>query len=297
MTNYRVAILWGTAATLVGCVVSLTLATRMTALFSTGIVSVAPTTEFTIAVLVGTTGWVAVATLLRLPVSTTHALVGSLVGAGTMLAADSVRWSALLPKVVQPLLSSVLAAYAVSAALAALGRVRRRRVDVPGSARADVARGRVVDAIVGRAHWATSGLASFARGLNDTPKIVAIGAAALVPAGFATWHILVVVTVAMAVGSLAGGLRIAKRLAEDVVTMSHREGFTANLTTAALVGVGAWAGLPMSTTQVSTGAIAGSAGTAVRRINGKTVRQFAIAWIVTPPFAGTVAALIFLVLR
>ncbi|MGX7829114.1 inorganic phosphate transporter [Actinokineospora sp. 24-640] len=304
VTRFRTAILWGTVTTLVGCLVSLQLASRMTALFSKGIVSADPTTAFTIAVLVGTSAWVALATLLRLPVSTTHALVGSLLGAGVLFAAESVRWETLLLKVVQPLLLSVFAAYVLSAllALAMRGRGAKARADGPGTARADTVGNpetgtRRLDRLIGGAHWVTSGLACFARGLNDTPKIVAIGAFALIPAGFQPWHIVLVVAAAMALGSVVGGMRVAERLAKDVVTMSHREGFTANLTTALLVGLGASAGLPMSTTHVSTGAIAGSAGTSVGRINRKTIGQFATAWLVTPPITGAVAACTFLLLR
>ncbi|MBW4718731.1 inorganic phosphate transporter [Saccharothrix obliqua] len=283
VAGFRTAILWGTVTTLAGCLVSLQLASRMTALFSTGIVSAPPTAEFAIAVLVGTGAWVALATVLRLPVSTTHALIGSLLGAGALFASGSVVWSAVVPRLVQPLLLSVVVAYGVSVLLAVLAG-RRSRAASAGRA----------DRVLGVAHWITSGLTGFARGLNDAPKIVAIGAFALVPAGFAPWQVLLVVAGAMAAGSVIGGLRVAERLAEDVVRMSHREGFTANLTTAALVGIGASAGLPMSTTHVSTGAIAGSAGLAVNRVNRKTIGQFAIAWLVTPPVAGAVAAITYL---
>ncbi|MEV6907085.1 inorganic phosphate transporter [Amycolatopsis sp. NPDC051071] len=305
VTKFRTAILWGTATTLVGCLISLQLAGKMTALFSTGIVAASPSAAFTAAVLLGTASWVVLATILRLPVSTTHALVGALIGAGVLFAASSVQWSALLPKVVLPLLLSVVVAYVLSLGLALLSRVvsspprSGRRAHGPGAATAAemAPEGQqtsgtpsAVDRVLGVAHWVTSGFACAARGLNDTPKIVAIGAFALVPAGWRPWQILLVVTAAMAAGSLVGGLRVAERLANDVVTMNHREGFSANLTTAALVGLGAGAGLPMSTTHVSTGAIAGSAGKDVGRINAKTIRGFAIAWVVTPPFAGLVAA-------
>jgi PiT family inorganic phosphate transporter len=312
VTKFRTAILWGTATTLVGCLISLQLARKMTALFSNGIVAAQPSAAFTVAVLLGTASWVVLATILRLPVSTTHALVGALLGAGVLFAASAVRWGALVPKVVLPLLLSVLAAYGLSAGLALLSRLvsarpsPTRRSPGPGAAApAEIAgtqrrphgsRARA-DRMLGMAHWATSGLACAARGLNDTPKIVAIGAFALVPVGWQPWQILLVVTAAMALGSIAGGLRVAERLANDVVTMSHREGFTANLTTAVLVGLGAGAGLPMSTTHVSTGAIAGSAGTDVKRINAKTIRGFAIAWVVTPPFAGLVAAGAYILVR
>ena len=67
--------------------------------------------------------------------------------------------------------------------------------------------------------------------------------------------------------------------------------------TAVLVGVGANLGLPMSTTHVSTGAIAGSAGLNRARLNGRTLRDFAIAWTLTPLTAGLIAAGMFLLVR
>jgi inorganic phosphate transporter, PiT family len=112
-----------------------------------------------------------------------------------------------------------------------------------------------------------------------------------------TWQVVLLVAGAMAVGSLTGGMRVAERLGEGVIRMNHKEGFLANLTTATLVGLGAGYGLPMSTTHTSTGAIAGSAGADVGRLSGKTLRDFLMAWIVTPPFAAAVAAVVFLIAR
>jgi PiT family inorganic phosphate transporter len=310
VTRYRVAILWGTVTTLVGCVCSLALAAKMTALFSKGIITGTTSGAFALAVLAGACFWVGLATVLRLPVSTTHALIGGMVGAGLLLTTGAVSWSAVGSKLVVPLLVSIVVAYGISLLLAwATGAARRTgprtAQPVAGSAqsvgtttkalvteqRAPVATKNA--AAMTAAHWFTSGATGFARGLNDTPKIVAVGAFALVPAGLQTWHIMVLVTVAMAAGSLAGGMRVAKKLGEGVVKMNHREGFLANLTTAALVGVGAGYGLPMSTTHVSTGAIAGSAGPNLSRISGGTIRNFLIAWLVTPPVAGVVAAVVF----
>jgi len=85
VTRYRTAIAWGTVTTLGGCLLSLTVAAKLTALFSKGIVSHPPTNAFTLAVLVGAGAWVAIATLTRLPVSTTQAIIGALVGAGLLL--------------------------------------------------------------------------------------------------------------------------------------------------------------------------------------------------------------------
>ncbi|MEV6442776.1 inorganic phosphate transporter [Amycolatopsis sp. NPDC051716] len=306
VTKYRSAILWGTITTLIGCVCSLGLASKMTALFSKGIITGATTDAFAVAVLAGAAFWVGLATLLRLPVSTTHALIGGMVGAGLLMSTGGVSWSAVGSKLVTPLLVSIVVAYGITLILAvATGAASKRRAATtpPATAAPDGGRVAVKTApapektsakFMTAAHWFTSGATGFARGLNDTPKIVAIGAFALVPAGMRPWHIMILVTVAMAAGSLLGGMRVAEKLGEGVVKMNHREGFLANLTTAALVGVGAGAGLPMSTTHVSTGAIAGSAGPNLSRISGGTVRNFLIAWLVTPPVAGVVAALVFI---
>lgn len=310
VTKYKTAILWGTITTLIGCVFSLGLASKMTALFSKGIITGATTDAFAVAVLAGAAFWVGLATVLRLPVSTTHALIGGMVGAGLLMSTGGVSWSAVGSKLVTPLLVSIVVAYAITLILTvATGAASKRRsavtppVTSSGSGDVAVQTAPVVtpektsSRIMTAAHWFTSGATGFARGLNDTPKIVAIGAFALVPAGMKPWHIMILVTAAMAAGSLLGGMRVAEKLGEGVVKMNHREGFLANLTTAALVGVGAGAGLPMSTTHVSTGAIAGSAGPNLSRISGGTVRNFLIAWLVTPPVAGVVAALVFILAR
>jgi PiT family inorganic phosphate transporter len=109
--------------------------------------------------------------------------------------------------------------------------------------------------------------------------------------------VLLYVAGAMAVGSVLFGTRVARRLGDDVVRMDHIEGFKANLTTATLVGFAANRGLPLSTTQVSSSAIAGAAGQHPSRLNRRTLRDFLLAWTVTPVAAALVAAMVFAFLR
>lgn len=329
IASYRAAITWAALATLAGALLSLALADSLTKLFSSGIVTAEPTDAFAFAAIAGAAAWVAVATMMSLPVSTTQAIIGALLGAGLAFAPQTLAWSNLLTRVVIPLLASVAASYALSALL---NRLPRRAMPecicaqissappLPGEASGATAMtlpvaalpiptvrvhtGTVSEcAVHGRcarrirvnlntAHWLSAGLASFSRGLNDTPKIVAIGAFAL-PAGLTTHGLLLGVAAAMAIGAFAAGRRVARRLAEDVIEMNATEGCRANLTTALLVGVGANQGLPMSTTQVSTGAIAGIAGAQSSRLNRRTLRDFAIAWTVTPLTAGLVAAAVY----
>jgi len=325
VTRYRTAVAWGAVTTLVGSLLSLHFADRLTKLFSKGIVNETPTPAFTLAVLVGACAWVAFATVTRLPVSTTQSIVGALVGAGLVLGSGVVNWGALPEKIVLPTLLAIAVAYGISFLL---NLVRFRGPEcvcveiepgepVPaGSETGAIAvpalrietgtlpecrvhgdGARRVAITVNGLHWLSSGAASLARGLNDTPKIVAIGAFALIPAGMGSRSILLYVAVGMAAGSLLFGTRVARRLGDDVVRMDAVEGCKANLTTAALVGLAANRGLPLSTTQVSAGAIAGTSGAHPSRLHGRTVRDFLIAWIVTPASAGIVAAVTFAIAR
>ncbi|MGH9013403.1 MAG: inorganic phosphate transporter [Acidimicrobiia bacterium] len=324
VARYRTAVAWGTVTTLVGSLLSLGFADRLTKLFSKGIVNESPTPAFTLAVLVGAGAWMAFATVTRLPVSTTQSIVGALVGAGLVLGSGVVNWGALPEKIVLPSLLAIGVAYGISFLL---NLVRFRapecvcaRAEWPTPVLAGAEAGAIavprlhvetgtvagcrvhdppkrVALTVDGLHWLSSGAASLARGLNDTPKIVAVGAFALVPAGMGSRSVLAFVAAGMAVGSLLFGTRVARRLGDDVVRMDHVEGAKANLTTAVLVGLAANRGLPLSTTQVSASAIAGASGVHPSRLHARTVRDFLLAWIVTPATAGLVAAAVFAIAR
>ena len=95
----------------------------------------------------------------------------------------------------------------------------------------------------------------------------------------------------MVTGSWRAGKRVTAVLAERVVPMDHRQGFVANLVTAALVGPGAALGLPMSTTHVSSGAIIGVGIPERAGINWKTVKHMGLAWVVTIPVAAALGLL------
>ena len=316
VTRYRTAIVWGAFTTLAGALVSGLFAERMLKLFTSGIVSAQPTPAFTLAVICGTVGWVTIATLTRLPVSTTHAILGSLLGAGLLFAPAAIAWSSLAPRLAVPLLLSMAVSYSLSGGL---NRVFARHSAEPvdclcvgaGQLDAGILQVTQINVITGTTqecasaggylkldtealHWLSSGAVGFARGLNDTPKLVAIGAVVL---GTQVSMNLLLLTIggAMFAGSLYAGRRVARVMGEGIVRMDHREGLLANLATALLVGLGANFGLPMSTTHVSTGAIAGVAGRKMGRLNWSTMRHLALAWTVTPLVAGLIAGLSFLI--
>ena len=143
-----------------------------------------------------------------------------------------------------------------------------------------------VQAVVNKLHVLSGGTVGFARGLNDTPKIVAllIGAQALGPtAGLA------LVTVAMAIGGVLGARRVARTMAFGITGMNHGQGFAANLVTSLLVTLASPLGLPVSTTHVSCGALFGI-GLVNREARGKTIRDIVTAWVTTLPVAASLAA-------
>jgi len=314
VARYRTAILWGAAATLAGALVSGLFAERMINLFTSGIVSAKPTPAFTMAVICGAVGWVTIATVAGIPVSSTHAIIGSLLGAGLLFAPSAIAWSNLAPTLVVPLLLSIAVSYAVSAGLNRVfgnaepvdclcvgaeqldaGVLQMTQIKVmTGTTQECASAGGYLRLNAEMLHWLSSGAVGFARGLNDTPKLVAIGMLVL-GTHISTNVLVLTVAGAMFAASLYAGGRVARVLAERIVRMDHREGLLANLATALLVGIGANLGLPMSTTHVSTGAIAGIAGGDTGRLNRRTMRDLALAWTVTPLVAGLISGVSFLI--
>jgi PiT family inorganic phosphate transporter len=324
--NYRSAIALATIATSLGGVVSIFLANSLLQAFSgKGIVPQEMTVAvpFLLSVAIGAMATVWVATGLGLPVSTTHALLGGIVGAGLAGAASAVEWSVLAQVMLLPLLLSPLLALALSGAIAASAHRFQRVdaaktdpcvcVDTASFATADgaailreatdavtfgtldrpecaPASGRTIRSIalqlwLDRAHWLSAMAVSFARGLNDTPKIVALpvasGGLSLVPGSL--WVIL-----AMALGGLFAAGRVANTMAFNVTRMDAREGLGGNLVAALLVIGASRFGLPVSTTHVSTGALF---GIAVANGTGRwaVIRTILLAWCFTLPFACLVA--------
>ena len=137
-------------------------------------------------------------------------------------------------------------------------------------------------------HFLSAGVVSFARGLNDTPKIagmllairaldIRLGTGAL--------------AMAMAIGGLLSAARVAETMSVKITTMNHGQGLAANLATGVLVIAASLFGLPVSTTHVSVGALVGI-GLTRREANAGVLRGIALSWLLTLPCAGLSAALV-----
>lgn len=324
VTNVRRAVLWGTAWTVLGGLVAAFAAQGLVATFSgKGFLShPMEGPSFLASVAIGATAWVLFASKTGLPVSTTHAIIGSLAGAAIVgQGAAALHWDHFARKTALPLAVSPIVSVALISALFPLMRRGLARVDdyclcierrvavLPaGSATLSItlAEGPVVgreeDCVASPAvssglnvldglHWFSSAATSFARGLNDTPKIVALGVVASAILGISGFPLYAGVAVAMGAGSLLGGLRVTETLASRVTAMSPTEGFSANLVTTLLVGVASLAALPVSTTHLSSSAIIGiGLHRGIRTLNWKTVRDIVLAWVVTLPAAALVGA-------
>ena len=285
---------------------------------------------FLLAVACGAAITVILATLTGFPISTTHSLTGALVGAG-LVAVGTVSMSKLGQAFFLPLAISPLLSFAFTSALYPLFRFARVRFGVEramclcvegalpepilvqpdGTAvlrstglRLSVGQlqtcteryaGRVFGFdsqwVLDRLHYVSAGAVSFARGLNDTPKIAALlVAASALSIGLTA--AMVVIGMGMAVGGLLNARRVASTMSERITTMNHGQGFTANLVTAFLVLVASRWGLPVSTTHISCGSLFGL-GTVTGQGRWATMRSILLSWLVTLPVAAIAAALSF----
>jgi PiT family inorganic phosphate transporter len=135
--------------------------------------------------------------------------------------------------------------------------------------------------IMDAAHFFSAGTVSFARGLNDTPKIVAL---------LLLWKTLDIrwgfaaIALTMAIGGLLNARKVADTMSTRITAMNHGQGFTANLTTAILVMLASLFGLPVSTTHVSVGSLFGI-GLTTGKANYPIVSAIVLSWLVTLPFA------------
>jgi len=144
-------------------------------------------------------------------------------------------------------------------------------------------------ALLDGAHYLSAGAVGFARGVNDTPKLLALllPAQMVLPSGIA----IPLLAGIMAIGGLLAGGRVAETMSLRVTAMTPGQGFLANATTAVFVLFASRFGMPVSTTHVSTGSLFGL-GAVTGGAQWRTIIQIVLAWVVTLPCAAACAALL-----
>ncbi|MFN8060776.1 MAG: inorganic phosphate transporter [Vicinamibacterales bacterium] len=135
-------------------------------------------------------------------------------------------------------------------------------------------------------HVTSAGIVSFARGLNDTPKMAAL---LLVLPSWGAAGGMLTVAAAIALGGLLSARRVAETMSHDITSMNHGQGLSANLATACLVIGASTFGWPVSTTHVSVGSLFGI-GLTTRQANTRVMRNILLSWLVTLPCAALVSA-------
>jgi len=335
-TDYKRAILWATITTALGSVTALFVANGLLEAFKgKGLVSaeIAGLNAFGLSVAFSAATTVLLATRLGFPISTTHALIGGLVGSGSAASSSGVYFHQLTTQFLIPLIASPVIAIAATMAVYPLLRAGRRRFGIqketcicmgnevlatvpestdtttltqaaqrqhPAIILADdaVCRDQYTGSVVGiRAeslahgiHFLSAGAVSFARGLNDTPKIAAL---LLLGGTLHPTFAIAAVAVLIAAGGLFNASRVAETMSHKVTAMNPGQGLTANLVTSCLVIVASRFGMPVSTTHVSCGSLFGI-GAATGQAHWLTIRHILAAWAITLPIAAILGAGMFL---
>lgn len=147
--------------------------------------------------------------------------------------------------------------------------------------------------VLDTSHYISAGAVSFARGLNDTPKMM--GLLLLIQAVDVRIGAIVII-IAMAVGGLLNAKKVGETMSKKITEMNHGQGFTANLVTALLVTTASSNGFPVSTTHVSVGSLFGI-GTATKKANIKVISGILLSWVLTLPVAALISSIIFLLIK
>jgi inorganic phosphate transporter, PiT family len=291
--------------------------------------TIALTPEFAFSVALGTAITVFLATKIGMPISTTHGIIGSLTGCAFMLVGTQINLLALGTIFLLPLLLSPVLAAILSMTLYVVFRYFRIKSGIEKSSCACIgmpvvnyqlaeensqrsySQKQLIPVIGNNAsceefysgkfiginaqkvldvfHFASAGVVSFARGLNDTPKI--LGLLAIVTISGMPYKMLLI-GIMMALGGLFHSSAIAKTMGKKIAPLNSGQGFTANLVTSLLVTGASVFGMPVSTTHVTVGSIFGIGG-ANGTLNKKKLYEILFAWVLVLPISAIVAGSIY----
>jgi inorganic phosphate transporter, PiT family len=247
--------------------------------------AITPTVVF--AGLIGAIAWNLITWYFGLPSSSSHALIGGVVGSALVaggldaVLSDGVIGKVLIPAVVAPLLAFSVAGIAIGLAYRLVGSQR------PGT----VTRGYRLGQIV------SGGMLALAHGTNDAQKTMGIITLALIANGSLaagsdppTW-VIVSAAAAIALGTYSGGWRIIRTTGSRIIKMDAAQGFSAQGAGAAVILTSTHFGFPLSTTHVINGGVMGAgAGKRLSAVRWGVAGNIFIAWVLTLPAAAAIGA-------
>ncbi|CAM1349243.1 inorganic phosphate transporter [Tenacibaculum insulae] len=290
-TDYKKAINWATITTFSGSVAAIFLAEELVKNFSgKGLVpnELIQMPIFAIAIALGAAITVFSATKVGMPISTTHSLVGGLFGAGVMAVGTEFNFTKLGNTFLIPLIVSPLMAAFLSLITYLFFKFLRKQIPSLNKEQPTllyISSHKILDSL----HYISSGIVSFARGLNDTPKIV--GLLIIINTINIKWS-MISVAVIMALGGLINAKKVGETMSKKITKMNSGQGFTANIITGLLVTTASIHGLPVSTTHVSVGSLFGI-GTVTKKADYKVISKIILSWILTLPIAAFISAFVF----
>ena len=258
------------------------------------VVPEAITLDVVLAGLVGAITWNLITWYFGLPSSSSHALIGGVLGSAVAAAGfDVVKWGGIREKVLLPSLIAPFAGLLGAAALmvAITWLIRRRS---PGT----------VNRVFRRLQLVSGGFVAFTHGTNDAQKTMGIIALALVAGGHLDagadpplW-VIASAAFAMAAGTYAGGWRIIKTLGTRIAKLDPPQGFSAQTACAAILWTTAHYGFPVSTTHTITGSVMGAgASRRLSAVRWGVAGSIMLAWLMTIPCAAAVGAAMELLTR
>jgi PiT family inorganic phosphate transporter len=245
------------------------------------------------AALVGAIVWNLLTWRLGIPSSSSHALIGGLLGASAAAVGFGAwQMDGVLGKVIVPLVGSPIAGFAIGFALmVAIFHLFRR------------AHPKTMNDRFRRLQVLSAAYMAFSHGSNDAQKTMGVMTLALVSAGVLTefkvplWVIILAAS-AISLGTAAGGWRIIRTMGSKVVRLDPVHGFAAETTAASVIFGASILGMPVSTTHVISSAILGvGSSDRFRAVHWGVARRIGIAWVLTLPASGLVAAVSYLVLH
>jgi PiT family inorganic phosphate transporter len=282
----RLAVLIASIANVAGAFVTTAVAKTV----GQGIIDTGLATETTVlAALLGAIAWNLLTWWLGLPSSSSHALIGGLVGAALVQSGlEGVQWNGLVHKVILPGIASPVLGFVGAFALLLLIYWTFMRI-TPGAANRGFRLGQLASGT-----WV-----AFTHGANDAQKTMGVIALALFEAGridhfyIPTW-VIVAAGLAIGGGTYVGGWRIMRTLGQRIFSMEPASGFAAQVAGGTVIYVATRFGYPISTTHAIAGSVMGAGATKrLSAVRWGVAGNIVVAWILTIPAAALVSAALY----
>jgi inorganic phosphate transporter, PiT family len=243
--------------------------------------------------LAGAIVWNLITWYFGIPSSSSHALIGGLVGATLLVPDGVVLWQGIWEKIVVPMVLSpvvgLLLGYLVMLSVLWLFRSGH-----PGR----------LNRIFRFLQSISAFAMSIGHGMQDAAKTVGVVGLALVTGGFLgakesiPWWVFVMTAAVLALGTYSGGWRVIRTLGRRVIHLRPPEGFASETTASTVLFVTSQLGLPISTTHTITSAIMGVGATKrLSAVRWGVAGNIVLAWVLTFPAAAAIAAVVYLIVR